>query len=196
MRKTRTNNVTHTEKLTRLRVELVNSLELAQMVVQREKLKRESVCIAADIWRSREALAEYMKQLNGSAPGSIPPTDELLLFDKERKPRKPKVEGTGSGYARHPLNDISTHPMASRIFLSTNRRPSHIRGALPDSLDPHSPLMLNGDTSHAFEECQKWPTARTVGIQHEIERELLKARKDDAYWEDIVDVRADVTSLR
>jgi hypothetical protein len=48
--------------------------------------------------------------------------------------------------------------------------------------------MLNADTSHAFEECQKWPTARTTGIQHEVERELLKARKDDVYWEDIVDV--------
>ena len=98
MRKTRTNTITHTERLVRLRGELHNSLELVQMVVQREKLKRESASIAVDIWRSRETMAEYIKQLNGAAPGSIPPTDELLLIDKERKLRKPKTDVSGSGY--------------------------------------------------------------------------------------------------
>lgn len=110
MRKTRTNNVTHTEKLTRLRGELQSSLELAQMVVQREKLKHNSANIAVEVWRSRESLAEYMKQLNGAAPGSIPPADELLLLDKERKPRKSKVEGTGSGYVH-----ITTLRLMSRL---------------------------------------------------------------------------------
>lgn len=116
MRRTRTNNVTHTEKLSRLRVELQNGLELAQLVVQREKLKRETVCTAAEIWRSREALVEYMKLLNGSAPGSIPPTDELLLFDKEQKPRRPKVEGVGSGYV---------HYTSKRLLDSPHGQPHH-----------------------------------------------------------------------
>lgn len=47
---------------------------------------------------------------------------------------------------------------------------------------------MNVDMSLAFEECQKYPTARTFDIQREVERELAKARKEDAFWEDIVDV--------
>jgi hypothetical protein len=111
MRKTRTNNVTHTEKFSRLRVELQSSLELAQMVVQREKLKRESASIAIQIWHRRETMAEYMKKLDRLAPGSIPPIDELLLFDKERRLREPKVEGTGSGYGLYPLIDRICSPV-------------------------------------------------------------------------------------
>ncbi|KAF8587580.1 hypothetical protein K439DRAFT_810742 [Ramaria rubella] len=172
MRKTRTNNVMHTEKLTRLRTELQNSLELAQLVLQRERLKREAASIAVDIWHNRESLAEYMKQLSTAAPGSVPPTDESLLFDKERKPRKTKTEAAVSG----------------RIILAAHRRPSNVRGAFPDSLDPHSALALSGDTSHAFEECQKWPGARTNGILREVDRELAKSRKDDTCWEDLVDM--------
>ena len=98
VRKTRTNNVTHTEKLIRLRAELQASLRLAEMVLQREKIKQESTTIAREVWHNRESLAGYMKQLSASAPGSIPPVDELLLFDKERKSRKPRLETTGSGY--------------------------------------------------------------------------------------------------
>lgn len=33
-----------------------------------------------------------------------------------------------------------------------------------------------------------------TGIQREVERELLKARKDDAFWEDIVDVSLKVVN--
>lgn len=98
VRKTRTNNVMHTERLARLRTDLQTSLELAEMVLQREKLKRESTMMAPEVWGTRKSLAGYMKQLSATAPGSVPPVDELLLFDKERKSRKPRIETSASGY--------------------------------------------------------------------------------------------------
>ncbi|KIJ53437.1 hypothetical protein M422DRAFT_64465 [Sphaerobolus stellatus SS14] len=165
MRKTRTNNVTHTEKLTRLRTELVGGLELAQMVLEREKLKREAAQVSQTIWHNREGLAEYMKQLNATAPGSIPPMDEHLLFDKERKPRKRPETAAG------------------RIILAPARR--HMR---PDSVDPHSPLSVTGDMYHNFEEGQKWPTLRYQSIQKDIDKELTRGRKEDVFWEDNVDL--------
>lgn len=103
MRRTRTNNVTHTEKLARLRSELISGLELAQMVVEREKLKQESARVNQTIWKSRESLVEYMKVLTNSAPGSVPPADEQLLFDKERKLRR-RAETTGHRYVTSRLN--------------------------------------------------------------------------------------------
>jgi len=185
MRKTRTNNVTHTEKLTRLRGELAAGLELAEMVLEREKLKRESAQMNRHIWRSRETLAECMKQLNTSAPGSVPPTDELLLVDRERKSRK-RVETNATGYVA-----LIDHPdrylwLFRRIILAPTRRVSHVR---PESVDPHSPLAFSGDMSQAFEDGQKWPSARYTGIQKEVDRELARGRKEDAFWEENVDVR-------
>jgi len=104
MRKTRTNNVTHTDKLRRLREELQTSLELAQMVLAREKLKQEAAAVGREVWQGREGLAEYMKLLTGAAPGSMPPADELLLFDKERKPARPRPE---TGYVFRYINNTA-----------------------------------------------------------------------------------------
>ncbi|GJJ13337.1 hypothetical protein Clacol_007589 [Clathrus columnatus] len=165
MRRTRTNNVTHTDKLARLREELHRGLELSRMVLMREKFKYDGVKNSIAVWQKRELFSDLMKQLNTLAPGSVPPTDEHLLHDRDRK--RKRIEQT----------------IPARIVLP-NRQPHTLSR---DSTDLYSALSLTTDNNVAFEEGQKWPTARTLGIQRDVERTLAKIRKEDAFWEDLLD---------
>lgn len=183
MRRTRTNNVTHTDKLARLREELHRGLELSRMVVMREKLKYDAVKNSITLWQKRESLSELMKQLNTLAFGSVPPTDEHLLHDRDKKKRK--IEPPAPAYVVFSVLTTTPILIDFRRIVLPNRRPH----SLPrDSTDPYSALSLSLDNSIAFEEGQKWPTARTLGIQREVERTLVKIRKEDAFWEDLLDV--------
>lgn len=101
MRRTRTNNVAHTDKLARLREELHRGLELSRTVVMRERLKYDGVKNSIAVWQKRESLSQLMKQLNALSPGSVPAIDEYLLYDRDKK--KKVVEPVAPGYVMFPI---------------------------------------------------------------------------------------------
>jgi enhancer of polycomb-like protein len=100
VRRTRASSTAYTDKLTRLRTELQIGLELANTVLEREKIKNDAAGSAQEVWQARCALVEVWKNEEG-AKGVGMGVDEALLFDRERivKPKPPKVPFTCVTYS-------------------------------------------------------------------------------------------------
>jgi hypothetical protein len=87
MRKTRASQASSSEKLMRLKQELVTAAELVNGVLKREQLKREASQQAKAVWEKREDFASLKRKF----PSLLnPKEDEELLYDKERVVKKPK----------------------------------------------------------------------------------------------------------
>jgi hypothetical protein len=85
-RKTRASQVTTSDKLNRLQVELQYPLELAKMILERETLKKKCTDESKDIWEKRLAFVDLKRKL-------LMLSDDEDLIDKE-KPVKKSVEVT------------------------------------------------------------------------------------------------------
>ncbi|KAL0573518.1 Enhancer of polycomb-like protein 1 [Marasmius crinis-equi] len=83
-RKTRASQVLSSDKLARLEVEMNQALQLANLVLQREQLKRESAVYSQHVWEQRSQLME----LRLKNPMLAEKGDEELLIDKERPSKK------------------------------------------------------------------------------------------------------------
>jgi enhancer of polycomb-like protein len=86
VRKTRQAQTTYSDKLVRLQAEFTYPLELAKLVLQREKQKKECSSEAQSVWLERMALADLKRKF----PTFAEKGDEELLVDKER-PKKTEV---------------------------------------------------------------------------------------------------------
>jgi hypothetical protein len=64
------NTVAHTDRLIWLRRELQSSLELSQIIVQREKLKRESAHVSVDILDSKLSFELELNSFFNQLPGA------------------------------------------------------------------------------------------------------------------------------
>lgn len=84
IRKTRASQTNPTEKLTALQKQLQEPLELAQKILKREGLKRESVDVTSRMWMCRVELVNLKRK--NPALGSK--GDDDLLVDKEKPPTK------------------------------------------------------------------------------------------------------------
>ncbi|KAI0072088.1 hypothetical protein K474DRAFT_1686787 [Panus rudis PR-1116 ss-1] len=105
VRKTRAQQATYSDKMTRLKAELEKANELAVLVHTREQLKRESAAHGQVVWIERFMLADHKRKF----PSLGTKEDEELLQDKERPPKRPKPE------QRLPL----------KIRPTTNGEPTH-----------------------------------------------------------------------
>ncbi|KAJ8088802.1 Enhancer of polycomb-like protein 1 [Marasmius tenuissimus] len=83
-RKTRAAQVSSSDKLYRLQIELAQALQLADLVLQREQVKRESSAQSKHVWEQRQ---EFM-ELKLKNPMLSEKGDEELLIDKERPTKK------------------------------------------------------------------------------------------------------------
>ena len=68
--------------------ELLSSLDLAKNVLSRENIKRDTAKQAQNVWEKRFALVDLKRRF----PILGAKEDEELLHDKERVPKRPKVD--------------------------------------------------------------------------------------------------------
>jgi enhancer of polycomb-like protein len=87
VRKTRASQVSLSDKLHRLQAEMSVALELAQSLLHREGIKRESAQLAETVWQKRATFIDLKRKY----PALSAKEDEDLLVDKERV-KKPKLE--------------------------------------------------------------------------------------------------------
>ncbi|OJT01716.1 Enhancer of polycomb-like protein 1 [Trametes pubescens] len=88
VRKTRASQASYSDRMLRLQGELGTTLDLVRLVHQREQLKRESQSQNHYLWDKRHVLAD----LKRARPSLGSKEDEELYLDRERPPKKPKVE--------------------------------------------------------------------------------------------------------
>ncbi|KAF8647382.1 hypothetical protein AX16_006754 [Volvariella volvacea WC 439] len=87
VRKTRASQATFSDKLGRLQAELSRPLELAQMILNRESMKKELMQQAQTIWEKRLAFVDLKRKY----PSLGDKGDEELLVDKERPAKKSEI---------------------------------------------------------------------------------------------------------
>jgi enhancer of polycomb-like protein len=88
VRKTRASHVTFSDKLIRLQNELATAFEIANEVIARETLKKEAAQLQQGVWNQRILFSDLKRKF----PTLSTKEDEELLVDKERVPKRPKVE--------------------------------------------------------------------------------------------------------
>ncbi|KAH7923575.1 hypothetical protein BV22DRAFT_1015104 [Leucogyrophana mollusca] len=91
IRKTRASQATSSDKLIRLQAELVQSMELAKMLLSRETMKQDSVQQALQVCEKRLEFVDLKRKF----PSLGVKEDDELLYDKERAVKKIKVEANG-----------------------------------------------------------------------------------------------------
>lgn len=122
IRKTRASQVTTSDKLSRLQVELQYPLELARSILLRETLKKECTDQSQDIWEKRLAFVELKREFSFNDKG-----DEGLLIDKER-PAKKSSEATRVTGLKIKTND------SQRPLLRPKERLTQIREQVDQTL--------------------------------------------------------------
>ncbi|KAI0944834.1 hypothetical protein AcW1_001669 [Taiwanofungus camphoratus] len=91
IRKTRAQQATYSDKLLRLRAELDTSVDLARSIQQREVFKRNAAVHGHAVWEKRLALVDLKRKYHSLGSKE----DDELFYDKERVPKRPKLEATG-----------------------------------------------------------------------------------------------------
>lgn len=87
IRKTRASQVTSSDKLARLQMELSYPLELAKAILTRESLKKECAVHSQGVWEKRLAFADLKRKF----PSLHDKLDEELLVDKERPTKRSDI---------------------------------------------------------------------------------------------------------
>lgn len=88
VRKTRASQTSYSDRLVRLQNELAMALDIIRLIQQREILKQDSHTHAASLWTKRQTLADIKR----AHPSLGTKEDDELFLDKERPPKKPRVE--------------------------------------------------------------------------------------------------------
>ncbi|KAH9852530.1 enhancer of polycomb-like-domain-containing protein [Lenzites betulinus] len=92
IRKTRASQASYSDRLVRLQSELGTTLDLVRLVHQREVSKREAQSQNQLLWDKRHILTD----LKRARPSLSTKEDEVLFLDREKPPKKLKVEGNRS----------------------------------------------------------------------------------------------------
>lgn len=103
VRKTRAQQATYGDKMQRLQSEMLNAIDVARLVIQREALKKEA---AAHGQIQADARFKFV-DLKRKFPGLGVKEDEELFYDKERT-KKPKLETSGFVFSSFPYGYFLT----------------------------------------------------------------------------------------
>ncbi|KAI1789011.1 enhancer of polycomb-like-domain-containing protein [Ganoderma leucocontextum] len=99
VRKTRASQTSFSDRMVRLQNELAMALDIVRLVQQREMLKQDSHAHAGNLWGRRQTLADVKR----AYPSLGTKEDDELFLDKERPPKKPRVETSRASLKlRHP----------------------------------------------------------------------------------------------
>ncbi len=88
IRKTRASQTSYSDRMVRLQNELAMALDIIRLIQQREILKQDSHQHACSLWDRRQTLADVKR----AHPSLGTKEDDELFLDKERPPKKPRVE--------------------------------------------------------------------------------------------------------
>ena len=88
IRKTRASQTSFSDRMVRLQNELAMALDIIRLIQQREILKQDSHQHATNLWNKRQTLADVKR----AHPSLGTKEDDELFLDKERPPKKPRVE--------------------------------------------------------------------------------------------------------
>ncbi|KAL1943915.1 hypothetical protein VTO73DRAFT_3733 [Trametes versicolor] len=128
VRKTRASQASYSDRMLRLQGELGTTLDLVRLVHQREQLKRESQSQNHYLWDKRHVLAD----LKRARPSLGSKEDEELYLDRERPPKKPKVEQSRPSKPR----PRETGDMGSPItHMEPQIRPREREAAIRSAID-------------------------------------------------------------
>ncbi|KAI5116776.1 hypothetical protein M0805_008731 [Coniferiporia weirii] len=131
IRKTRTAQVSSSDKLLRLKSELTHASELARNIMKREMLKRVGHVEAKAVWERRMALVDLRRRF----PAFAGRDEEELLFDKERVPKKQKPIDQNAGSAFRPKSRFTGHPSASPAPAEPQVRPKDRHNAIQAAME-------------------------------------------------------------
>ncbi|KAF9483666.1 hypothetical protein BDN70DRAFT_799389 [Pholiota conissans] len=139
VRKTRASQVTSSDKLARLQLELSYPLELAKALLTREKVKNESAVQSQAVWEKRLALVDLKRKF----PSFNDKMDDELLIDKERPAKRPEV-------ARVPGLKIRTNDQVPPRRLEIAIRPKENAQRIRDNIEAY--LNKQKDLDHHWED--------------------------------------------
>jgi len=88
IRKTRAQQATYSDKMARLQAELITASDMANGVLRREQLKRETSVHSNAVWKKRCDLVDLKRKF----PSLGTKEDEELFHDKERVAKKLKPD--------------------------------------------------------------------------------------------------------
>ena len=165
IRKTRAQQATYSDKMTRLQSELTTAFDLANGVLRREVLKRDAAAHGNAVWDKRCSLVDLKRRF----PSLGTKEDEDLFYDKERVAKKPKAEAPYVQTRRAWL--LVANARHSRLPLKIRTRDNE----------------LPSPAAHA--ETAIRPKERLEEIQAAIIQDIAKRKEKDQKWEDYVDVR-------
>lgn len=177
LRKTRRQDPTSLDRLSRLSDELRKVMSLAQLTLQREQIKQTDVSEARSVAEARVKLIDVKKKavtgVGGAWLASVH-DDELFVMDLER----PVVTGGVAGQKRKPANEAQGNVQMIRV---PRRRddPSFGGGA---NGSPGG--MVGGGMLPA--ELHQLTLRRLADMQHAVDREVSKRK--DGHWEDVTEV--------
>ncbi|KAJ7600938.1 polycomb enhancer protein [Mycena floridula] len=123
VRKTRATQVSTTDKLSRLQAEFSFPLQLAQQILQRENVKRESAKMSQNIWEKRAQLAD-LKRKN---PSLGEKGDEELLIDKERPTKRlesSRIKNAQKAEPSQARQEVLLRPAARLALIHANMESS------------------------------------------------------------------------
>ncbi|KAK1224970.1 Enhancer of polycomb-like protein 1 [Marasmius sp. AFHP31] len=123
-RKTRAAQVSSSDKLYRLQIELAQALQLADLVLQREQLKHECTAESRHVWEQRQQFIE----LRLKNPMLFEKGDEELLIDKERPTKKESTR------VKIPAKADASHGANRPQFIPPRERSENCRATIESHL--------------------------------------------------------------
>lgn len=119
VRKTRTAQVSSSDKLLRIKGELASAHELTRNILTRETQKREVLLESKNVWEKRMVLVDLKRkfpQLGGR-------DEEELLYDRERVAKKPRPSDLTASQSHKIKNRLSGDASASPAPTEVQMRP-------------------------------------------------------------------------
>ncbi|KAF8151729.1 enhancer of polycomb-like-domain-containing protein [Crassisporium funariophilum] len=140
VRKTRASQVTSSDKLARLQLELSYPLEIAKSILARETLKKECAVQSQGVWEKRLVFADLKRKF----PMLNDKVDEDLLVDKERPAKKPETSRVPGLKIR--TNDPGLPPPRQEVIIRPKDRVKMIREQIEET------LQRQKDVDHHWED--------------------------------------------
>lgn len=171
VRKTRRTDQQSLEKLRKLRAEMETARNLLEMVLRREKMRKESLALEHTVFDKKCVLRDMQRQLGIKE-------DEDLLFSKKK--RKMSTE-SGSGLV-YKFNYLTIVCVTLFLNLLTLRLSFFSSPQIKNSCRATIKIPLNKLKRDGFDRHEK------SAAQLAIEAELAKRKEEDSGFEDVTDV--------
>lgn len=168
VRKTRRTDQQSLERLRKLRTEMESARNLLEMVLRREKIRKEGLVLEHAVFEKRCKLREFQRQLG------IKEDEDLMPVSKKK--RKTSLESGSSGYVKQRKKNEQKKRSYVGSFLLTLFKRRHLLSATIK-------IPLNKLKRDGFDIRQE-----KNPLQLAIQAELARKQEQDAGYEDVTEV--------